>query len=57
MEDGKEKKIAIAVTHKTMTEQVYVSGVKKANHVSLAEQTILSGTESFRKKYREKHVM
>lgn len=57
MENGKEKKITIAVTHKTMTEQVYVSGMKKANHVSLVEQTILSGTESFRKKYRKKQVM
>ena len=57
MEDGKEKKITIAVTHKRMTEQVYVSGMKKANHVSLVEQTILSGTESFRKKYRKKQAM
>lgn len=50
MEDGEEKKITIAVTHKTVTEQIYVSGMKKANHISLVKQTILSGTESFRKK-------
>ena len=57
MEDGEEKKITIAVTHKTVTEQIYVSGMKKVNHISLVKQTILSGTESFRKKYRKKQLM
>ena len=54
MEDSdEEKKFTIAVTLETMTEQISVPGMKKANNVSQVEQTIPFGTEGFIKTQKE----